>query len=273
MGCLCRPFQRIGNDCREIHLFLSTAWYGERITLLHADGLSCGIFQCGTEGKAFSGSPVQVLNGHLHAQFGIAVRLIQHGPDNEITHPHPGCGKEIYIAIDAAEPPEVLVFDITAVGQVEHLHGHLIAALFHIFSDVELGRKHPVLVIPHLLSVDPEIHGRLYTGKVNEYLCTVPCRRELEILFVDGGGVIILWHERGIGFEGIFDIGEDRRIVPAIVLQLPVGGYLDIVPAGRITFPMYIGRDQPRVPEIAELPGAVEQLHLRRLRQCVVVPL
>ena len=72
---------------------------------------------------------------------------------NEWAHPH------LHGAEDAAQSPHVLTFEITAVAPSVHLHSQAVLALAEISCDVKLCRRHGVLAVSNLPTVDPHVHG------------------------------------------------------------------------------------------------------------------
>ena len=69
-----------------------------------------------------------------------------------------GLGVEDDAALDAAQPPEILAFEIGTVAPFKNLQGNQVALPeLHEPGDVELGVGFGILAVAHKLAVHPEV--------------------------------------------------------------------------------------------------------------------
>ena len=68
-----------------------------------------------------------------------------------------GGGPEKYVAKDAAQPPEILIFEIAAITVAIDFDGQCVLAVLEILGDVEGGGSAAILAVANFLAVDPHI--------------------------------------------------------------------------------------------------------------------
>ena len=148
---------------------------------------------------------------------GCSGRELRQGADGEITDADIRCGIEPNITVDAAEAPEVLIFQITTVAILVNLYGYLVFACLQIRSHVKFARLHRTLRISHLLTIHPYIEGAHHAFKTQEGLTVLTEQQRIclqleatfilsgRIAFLVGGPVLLRCshHIRRIDFKGI----------------------------------------------------------------------
>ena len=147
------------------------------------------------------------------------------------------CGINKYIAENTSQTPKVLILKIAAIAPLINFHSQRVAAFLKIRGDAEFGRGHPALTVSYFFAIHPNIHGRLYPGKVNINLTPVPIVGQIEIAsvrtyrvrkFAIGPASISRGHNvRRVLNKRVCYIGINRF---PITFHLPVRGYLNIVP-------------------------------------------
>jgi len=113
-------------------------------------------------------------------QLCILVVFIEIAPYEIITDVHLGRGKEKYISEDTAEAPHILVFQVAAVRPAVDFGGQQVLARLEVIGDVELSRRHASLAVPDPRAVQPQVEGRLHTGKMKKDLAPFPFGRYLK---------------------------------------------------------------------------------------------
>ncbi len=215
----------------------------------------------------------QVPHLRLDDQRGVAVLRVQFRADPKVAYMHGGRGHQPHTAIDAAHPPEVLVFQIRTVGPAQHPHRQHVLARLQIGRDVELCRDAALLAVPNLLPVHPHRTRRIDALEVQEHLRTGPGRRHTEAPPVAAGRVVVL-RDGGqvVNREGIADVGVNGDVVFGLAVQelvaqhLPAAWHGDAVPTRIVE----VGRGEARrgrrrVGRPRKRPLAVQTLHKRRL--------
>ncbi len=91
---------------------------------------------------------------------------------------NPGLGIEIDIAVDAAQIPGVLIFQIASVAPTVHLDRQGVFTVFQEWSQIKFGRCHAALAVADALSVNPNIKGRLHPIEMNKGLPAAPLFRK-----------------------------------------------------------------------------------------------
>ena len=184
---------------------------------------------------------------------------------SNIFHVHPGAGHQVHIPVDTAEAEHVLVFQVGAVAPFIDLHRQRVHTPFHIGRNVELGIVVGALAVAHLLSVHPNVKGRIHPVKMQINLLAVPFPGQGEIPAVRAHGIGFLLHgiallglDKGrIVQERIGYIGIERRPVP---LHFPAGRHVQTDPAAHIVGRLVEARRTlPGSLSPVELPLAVEQ--------------
>ena len=148
---------------------------------------------------------------------GCSGRVFRQGADREITDADIRSRIEPHITVDAAETPEVLIFQITAVAILVNLYGYLVLACLQIRSHVKFAWLHRTLRITNLLAVHPYIEGAHHAFKTQEGLTVLPEQQrvclQLEATFILSGRIAFLvggpvllgcsHHIRRIDFKGV----------------------------------------------------------------------
>ena len=117
--------------------------------------------------KLVAHTSLAVIDGEPGADLKHAVHRCTYG---NIAQADIGGVIEQYIAVDAAEAPEVLVFKIGAVAVFVDFDGYLVLTSFYIGGHIELRGFHGPLTIAHALAVDPNVEGRHHALKAEEGL-------------------------------------------------------------------------------------------------------
>ena len=141
----------------------------------------------------------------------------------------------------ARETPHVLVFQITSVAPTIDFNGKFVLSFAHILCHVKLGRRHRVLAITHLLAVNPKIHSRMNTTKMQnkivfQHLFGDIYERHIRTYWVAVFvGRPVFWrfagHAGAVPHERVVDVNINRC---SVSLCLPVAGYGDFVPFAHI---------------------------------------
>ena len=108
---------------------------------------------------------------------------------------------QLYATENTTESPHVLVFEITAVAPSVHLYSKLVLPFAKITCHIKLSWRHGVLAIANLLSVHPDVHGRMDTTEM-EYQ-------------------VLIEH-----FAGYLEEGDIRAHRVAVLICRPVFGWL-----------------------------------------------
>jgi len=204
-----------------------------------------------------------VAHVEAHPQRGVAIVIVQLGARPNVAHVHGGLGVEVDLAVQAAQPPVILILQIGAVAPTIDLRRHQILAWLQVGRDVELGGQAAILTVADHLAVDPDIEGRIRSAKDHKDLPPLPT------LWQNEGGAIaahligLVGHARHIvGWEGILHIDIERD---AIALQLPVAGHGDGLPVrGIIGRLLKADRRVLGCGRPVELPLTVERVIVRR---------
>ena len=123
------------------------------------------------------------------------------------------------VAENAAHPPHVLVFKITAVAPAQYHDRQAVLPGAQRRREIEFGGQAAVLGIAYPLSVAPKMKRRVHAVKDNAGLPAVePGVIHLKCERVTSGCVLLRNKRRRDG-NGIGDVGVDGRVKP---LHLPV---------------------------------------------------
>jgi hypothetical protein len=164
--------------------------------------------------------------------------------------------EEVDVSIDTAEPPHVLVFEITAVGPAVYFDGECIFACLEILGDIEFGWCHAVLAIANPSAVDPDVEGAFNTVEVKKNLVVFPLVADSELSSVGADRIVVMRYMRRIRREGIRDIEVNGD---PIAVHLPVGGDGYFLPVANIVFAL-VKIDGPvsGLTDPVELPVTIE---------------
>ena len=97
-------------------------------------------------------TPVRQRGGEFEDAFSVVVEI---GPDREIPEEGRRAGQQRDLAVDAADPPEVLALEVAAVAPAEDGNGHGVRAGAHPVGDPELGGSPAALAVAHEGAVHP----------------------------------------------------------------------------------------------------------------------
>ena len=131
-------------------------------------------------------------NVRLNAELGVAILIIQVRFDMKIADMECRSCDEIDIAVDAAQPPEVLVFEVATVTPSVDFDCQRVVAWLEITGDIEFGRRHTPLAIADLFAIDPEVERRLDAGEVDEDLPSLPTLGNREIAAIRSNRIAVL---------------------------------------------------------------------------------
>jgi len=113
---------------------------------------------------------------HLQNQEAVAVDGVEPGPGEEVAHAHGRRGVEKDIALDAAQTPEVLGFEIRPVRPAEDLDRERILAVPEVRRDAPFGRRLGVLAETHFAAVDPDVEKGLHGAEMKIDVQPAPVR-------------------------------------------------------------------------------------------------
>ena len=206
-------------------------------------------------GPRRSESPVRDV--HAEVQDAVAVPGDQVGARREVAHEGRRPRQKRDLAVDPADPPEVLALEVAAVAPADDLHRERVGSGRDLLGDPELGGGPASLAVADEGAVHPDVKGRIDPVEPEEDLVAVPARRDLEAPPVGTYRVVVLGHERRVCGKGIELVPIDRI---AVAEQFPVRGHRDLVPGGVVE----AGLEEVRGPvggagDEVELPVAVQR--------------
>ena len=79
---------------------------------------------------------------------------------------HQGAHPQLHLTEDARKAPHILIFQITAIAPTINLDSQFVLTFMQIPRHIKLGRRHGILTIAHLLSIQPNIHRRMDTTEM-----------------------------------------------------------------------------------------------------------
>ena len=212
--------------------------------------------QPGFDGEIFGGGRTEVLQPSLDPEDGVAVVRVQLGPELEVADVDGRRRKKIDVPEDAAQPPEVLAFEVGPVGISVDLDGQNVPAGPEEAGDVEFGRGPAVLAVPRELAVDPDIEGGVDAVKMEKDLPAGPRAGHGEFAPVRAHRIAVVRDPRRVGRKRIVLVEVDGHIV---ALELPVAGNADVLPAAGVEVgPVKIAGPIGRLGDPMEFPLPVE---------------
>ena len=222
-----------------------------------------GVIQRRPDGVARVGFAGRVPERRADMQHGVGVIAIEVGRHDEVGNANRRLAVENHVAVDAAQAPRVLVFEVGAVAVAQHTNGDRVLAGPDVPRDLELGREPAALAVADFDAVDPQVQRGIDALEREKYPAAGPFVRDRERAPI-AARLVLLGHEGRVRLERPADILVDRLPVAA---QLPVARHVDLVPAARVEV---LGEEVvrsafDRLGE-AELPRPVERLHVWRAR-------
>ena len=198
-----------------------------------------------------------IRDAHAEVHDAVAVSRDQVGVRREVPQEGRRPGEEGNLAVDAADPPEILALQIAAVAPANDLHRERVRSGRDLFGDPELGRRPAPLAVADEGAVHPDVKRGVHPVEPEEDFAVVPPRGDLEGAPVGPHRVVVFRHERRVCRERI-------GLVPihgiAVAEQLPVRGHRDLVPGGvveaRLEEPL---RPVSGAGDEVELPVAVQR--------------
>ncbi len=262
IGILRRPLSRRRSGHRQIEVPLPgvrEGWLIRNTRNALGDALLLGVIQRRRHLVPIRRDAIGI-GGHVdpNLEVGIAVVGVKLGPNPDVAQVDRRRGVQVDVAVDAAEPPEVLILQVAAVGPAVDPHGERVLTGPQIGRQVELRREPAVLAVADLLAVHPEIEGGIDAVEDDEDPATGPPRGDGEGGAIAAHGVVILGHLGHVVWgKGILDVCVHRR---PVALQLPVGGHGDRVPTtGVEVIGIEAIRRRRRVGRPGEGPVTVKQ--------------
>ena len=148
-----------------------------------------------------------------------------------------GAHPQLHLTKDARESPHVLTLQIAAVAPAVDLYRQFVATFSQILCNVELSRRHRVLAVTHLLTVDPYIHRRMNAAEVQDEVLSDHLVSDIDEGHVRAYGIAVVVgipvlrgltrHAGAVAVEGVLHVHIDGF---AVALQLPVARYGDLIP-------------------------------------------
>ena len=126
---------------------------------------------------------------------------------------------EVNAPVDASQPPHVLILQVGAITVFVYLASQEILPPAHIGGDIKLGRAFGVLRVPHLLTVNPDIHRSCAPFKMEEHTAAIPVGRQFKGVTIRSNRRIIPFNARRRGPEAKTGAHIHRQPEP---VELPV---------------------------------------------------
>jgi len=206
---------------------------------------------------------------HIDREEAVPVEGIEISPGPKIADARLRGAVQKDIALDTADAPEILAFEIGAVRPAIDLEGDRVFAGPEVFGDIPFRRGLGILAVARHLPVDPDIKGRLDRAEMNKDLAAGPGLRNGKSAQVGTDRIEIVRHLRRFGIRSplIGDVDIDGL---AVALQLPVGGDLDLFPAAGIeTGFVKIEGAVGGFADPVEFPWTIQALHPGRVHAVV----
>ena len=204
-----------------------------------------------------------IRDAHAQVQDAVAIPRDEVGVRREVPEEGRRAGEERDLAVDAADPPEVLALQIAAVAPANDLHRECVRSGRDLFGDPELGRRPASLAVADEGAVHPDVERGVDPVEAKEDLVAVPPLGDPEGAPVGTHRVVVLRYEGRVRRERI-------GLVPihgiAVTEQFPVRGHRDLVPGGVVEARL----EEPLRPvggagDEVELPVAVQRDPARRV--------
>ena len=204
-----------------------------------------------------------IRQAHRQPQESVLVTVVQCRFSEKVTDVRRGPRHQVHVAVDPADPPEVLALQVAAIAPAVDLNRDHVGPRPDRLRDPEFGRRTASLAVPDPLPVHPHEERRIDPVEVQEDLAPVPVRRDLDRAPIRPHRVVVVGDEGRVRREGVELVAVDRVAVP---LELPVAGDGDLVPPGRVE----VHLEEVRRPLIGpghpvELPSAIQADPERRI--------
>ncbi len=198
---------------------------------------------------------------HVDVHDGILVLGVEHGGGFHVEQTGLGTRREVYIARNAAQTPQVLILQIGSVAPAEDLQGDEVLAGLNELGDVERRAEVAVLGVADEFAVDPYVNVRHRRADVEEYFAARPVGGDVHRAAIRSHVVLLDGHVGRVVAEvvapRVTHVDIDRI---AVTVQLPHGGHLHRVPRGVVVVgAVEIGGTPVGVLHPVELPSAVER--------------
>ena len=191
--------------------------------------ISVGIAQLRDEAPPRSGFGIEVPKRRLEPETSVFEPVVEVGGDVKVAKVRRRTREQAHAAVDPADPPEILAFEVTAVAPAIDLHRDQVDPGNEGFGDPELSRRAASLRIADALPVHEHPKRRVDAVEADEHFEAVPVPGKFEADPVGADRVVVERHAGRIGGKRVGLVAVDR--VP-VTLQLPVGGNRNVGPVG-----------------------------------------
>ena len=157
------------------------------------------------------------------------VAVVEGGCDMEVAYRDLWFCREPYVALDAADAPEVLTFEIRSGTPTIDLECQVVLSLAQMRIQQIFHRRFGILAIPNVLSVEIDVHARFGSVDVQKHILSFPC-------IGHGEGPLIDAHGNLVGKDGRLGAALDKLVWLVDVdsrsetLHLPVARHADRAP-------------------------------------------
>ena len=173
-----RPFQHIGYSGIEADFSTGVRSCGT-VSRTAAYHIACRIDELIAEIEVCACIGI-ILYQCLKTEDAVSVILIQTGDHGEVLNLELRLGPEEDIALDTADPPEILAFEIGTRTPAVNLYYQFVIPFHKIFVEEEFGRVLGILVVADFIAVDIYIHTGLGAGEVEVDIPPLPGFRHPE---------------------------------------------------------------------------------------------
>ena len=177
---------------------------------------------------------------------------------------------EFHLAEQAAEAPEILIFDPARRREAHDGDCELVLACHERIRDVELRWRERILAVADILAIDVDDERRLCAAKRHEHTAAVPVLRHREIAHIRADRVVLLRNVAGLDvLMAVPRVRHVRVLGHAIALHLEVRRHADRLPIAAVVA-CRLEAHGPRRDILckAELPEAVEAQFIGALPFC-----
>ena len=221
VGSLRRPFLRSGDTGAEVYRPFSSGSHAEPRLFHGSHCFSAVGNHCG-KGVA-RGLGIECLQINRQAKVGVSIARIEFRNHLPVADADLGRGEYGNIIEDTGKTPVVLSLEIISVAVLHNHHGYGVLAGLHILGDIVLGGFLRTLVVPYLLSVYPYERARCDLLETQEYLLSLPGRREVEGSTIGSGRIEVHRDVGNLRGEGIDRTSADAETRHAFLLLACIG--------------------------------------------------